>query len=718
MNMRPSARNFVLLGLVVALAAFTLVSVGCEEGAGTDSPGKPKASGSSKAASGPAAGTAAIDEEPPVRDLRKMSVRVKQALSRVIQHHIYVQSKLGRERAKRVNHALGAKGFLAPILKDVYEQSRGELVFVSDQGGLKRARAAFAVLSELPDHALDPEAYELPLIEAALDTAEGSLEALAETRQALVQDPRFGALVRELEGRSEVPGDVALAALMRKLALTDQNINSLVGFEAWYEAAYERQLHPFAKLAELDALLLRAFIHWVSDFSIVLRADPFYKTKHPRLALKRDSARIIQLIMAGRDDPAAALRALEPANPLYRQTIEGLKRYRALAASGEVKKIPGPKGMKLGASGDNVLKLKKRLAAEGYFEFPVEQQGETKAAVRAAKRFGKPLKAALTDYQYTHQLEQDGVLGKVTLRSLNKSMDRRVRQIELSLQRWREVRIPRELAYYFRVNIPQFELEVWQDGALARKHRVVVGNTKIEIDNRRRVVGPFNYSRQLVSEVNNIILNPKWRVPDRITMDELELELINDPAYFENHGYTIEIGSDGLERVQQESGDKNALGRVKFNFNNPFAIYLHDTSQKQFFERTIRSFSHGCMRVHNALDLAEHLLTQRQGMTKAEIDEILESLEETFITLDKPIPIYVDYNSISVDEKGRMMFLIDIYHYDWAYYEGLLPYQTHLKLTEDEYLSVLEYRKKKKGIGRWYFEKIFKKKYREKSIKD
>ena len=123
------------------------------------------------------------------------------------------------------------------------------------------------------------------------------------------------------------------------------------------------------------------------------------------------------------------------------------------------------------------------------------------------------------------------------------------------------------------------------------------------------------------------------------------------------------------------------------------------------------------MRVHRALDLARWVLTTHQGMQPKEIQKILDSLEETTITLDPPIPIFVEYNTVSVDEDGRVMFLIDVYHYDWAYWRGLLPFQTHLKLNEREYLEALAYKKAHGRIDRAYFEKLFERKFKQGTLR-
>jgi len=121
-----------------------------------------------------------------------------------------------------------------------------------------------------------------------------------------------------------------------------------------------------------------------------------------------------------------------------------------------------------------------------------------------------------------------------------------------------------------------------------------------------------------------------------------------------------------------ECRDDNALGRLKINFPNPYSIYMHDTPQKQYFKRDFRAFSHGCIRLHEPLSLGKMLLERHGSLDEEQFQQVLDELKERTIALDAPVPIYVEYNVTTVDEKGRAHFLADVYRYDKAYFEGEL----------------------------------------------
>ena len=152
-------------------------------------------------------------------------------------------------------------------------------------------------------------------------------------------------------------------------------------------------------------------------------------------------------------------------------------------------------------------------------------------------------------------------------------------------------------------------LEYYKDGQFQEAHRIVVGKASgKKVKFRGKMVGE-NQTPTLTSSIEQIILNPRWYVSDRIRL-ELDTEAKSDPEWFTKHGY-VSMNSQypwGAPRLFQSPGPKNALGRVKFEFPNPYAVYLHDTPLKHLFARSRRDFSHGCIRVDKALELAETLL--------------------------------------------------------------------------------------------------------------
>ncbi len=202
----------------------------------------------------------------------------------------------------------------------------------------------------------------------------------------------------------------------------------------------------------------------------------------------------------------------------------------------------------------------------------------------------------------------DGAVGQRTKEWLNVSFQEKARLIALAMKAVRQSP-SRQYSRFIRINIPQFLLEYYKDGQLQEAHKIVVGKASgKKVKFRGRMVGE-NQTPTLTSAIEQMILNPRWYVSDRIRL-ELDAEAKSDPDWFTKHGY-VSMTSHypwGAPRLFQSPGPKNALGRVKFEFPNPYAVYLHDTPLKHLFARSRRDFSHGCIRVDKALELAETLL--------------------------------------------------------------------------------------------------------------
>ena len=158
------------------------------------------------------------------------------------------------------------------------------------------------------------------------------------------------------------------------------------------------------------------------------------------------------------------------------------------------------------------------------------------------------------------------------------------------------------------------------------------------------------------------MLNPVWNVPTRIVVYELEKEAEKNPDFYEKHGYIRRELSDGTVIIRQSPGPRNALGQVKLLFPNRHSIYMHDTPKKRLFRRTMRAFSHGCMRLHNPIDMAKFVLERDRGVTADDVDKVLKSELERGYSLKKPIPIHIEYNTIAFRAGEEMpIFLNDVY---------------------------------------------------------
>lgn len=333
----------------------------------------------------------------------------------------------------------------------------------------------------------------------------------------------------------------------------------------------------------------------------------------------------------------------------YGRLLKARERYKKIVANGGWEEVPSNRNVRRGSRGDHVAALKRRLHAEGYFEGTLDD------------RFDGALETAFKKYQETHQFKDDGVSSANFWSSLNVSAEERLEQIELTLQRWRESRIGDD-DYYVLINIPDFHAEVWRDGVREMRFRIVVGNTQRECRNNRMTY--VNATPIQSGEIDHVILNPYWTVPQRITEEEILPAYMKDPTYLERNNYEKITASNGYTMIRQLPGPTNALGKVKFMFPNNEHTYLHDTPRKVYFDAPTRAFSHGCMRVQNPLDFLEYLLTNDNNWDKASIDKIFERGREYRINLKKPVPIHSEYYVVRVDDDGYVHFMADLYRYD------------------------------------------------------
>jgi hypothetical protein len=207
---------------------------------------------------------------------------------------------------------------------------------------------------------------------------------------------------------------------------------------------------------------------------------------------------------------------------------------------------------------------------------------------------------------------------------------------------------------YVMVNIPDFTLKVVQNGKAVWQTRIVVGK-----------VG--NQATPLLTETMKFItVNPTWNVPPSIINNEYLPALARDPNALARIGLQIGRNADGSIRIYQPPGERNALGRIRFNFPNRFLVYQHDTPDKKLFDHPVRAYSHGCMRVQNPDRYAEVLLgvSQPDERHTAERIQAMYGKGERTIHLKKPIPVYITYQTAFVDDAGQLQVRADLYGHD------------------------------------------------------
>jgi murein L,D-transpeptidase YcbB/YkuD len=284
--------------------------------------------------------------------------------------------------------------------------------------------------------------------------------------------------------------------------------------------------------------------------------------------------------------------------------------------------------------------LKKELAAvRAGNDIAPEPKKEAKTEDKAAKKKGK---AAKKDNKEESAKPQGG-----------SSKSARIETILANMERWRWM--PDDLGpTYVMVNVPDYTLKVVQNGKTIWQTKIVVGK-------------PGGHATPLLTEtMKYITVNPTWNVPPSIIKNEYLPALARDPDALSRVGLKVSRNPDGSIRIYQPPGERNALGRIRFNFPNRFLVYQHDTPDKNLFAHDKRAYSHGCMRVQNPDEYAEVLLKVSQpqdNYTAARIRSMYGSGERT-IPFKTPIPVYVTYQTAFVDDAGKAQYRADIYGLD------------------------------------------------------
>ncbi|MFJ5407280.1 L,D-transpeptidase [Pectobacterium punjabense] len=275
---------------------------------------------------------------------------------------------------------------------------------------------------------------------------------------------------------------------------------------------------------------------------------------------------------------------------------------------------------------------------------------------------------AVKRFQHWQGLEDDGVIGKRTRDWLNVSPQMRATLLALNIQRLRL--LPDNVYTGIMVNIPNYSLIYYQDGAERLSSRVIVGQ-------------PKRKTPLMSSSLYNVVVNPPWNVPTTLTRQDIIPKVVRDPGYLQRHGYTVLSGwsqdAEAIDpsmidwqgvsaerfpyRLRQAPGANNSLGRYKFNMPNSEAIYLHDTPNHNLFQRDIRALSSGCVRVNKASELANMLL-QDAGWNNSRISSTLDQGNTTFVSMKHRIPVNLYYLTAWVAEDGKPQFRTDIYNYD------------------------------------------------------
>ena len=425
-------------------------------------------------------------------------------------------------------------------------------------------------------------------------------------------------------------------------------------------------------LARLEALLSLGLVRYAADLGQG-RTTPH--VADPELFVFRQEVQKDAVLAdaATATDLASFIDGYRPQTDRYDRQKAALAEYRALALQGGWQAIPEGETLKPGMTDPRVGLLRQRLRLVGDLK-PADDLAE---AGGDANFYDERMVPAVKWMQYRHGLGQDGAVGKQTLAALNVPIETRIEQMILNLERRRWM--PDNLGQrYIFVNLADQELKLVDEPRTLLDMRVVVGK-------------PYSRTPIFSHVMTYVEINPFWNVPPSIARDELLPKIKQDVSYLAKNNYVLfsdwSSGANVVDpqtvdwsqvsrasfpyKIRQDSGDGNALGRVKFMFPNRFNIYLHDTPAKSLFSRSERVFSHGCIRVSDPPLLAEFVLAQTPGWDRARIDAAIASGERTVVTLREPLPVHISYLTSWVNKDGSVHFRSDVYDRDAALAKAL-----------------------------------------------
>lgn len=336
----------------------------------------------------------------------------------------------------------------------------------------------------------------------------------------------------------------------------------------------------------------------------------------------------------------------------YNSMLDGLARYRAIAAAGGWPMVPEGETLRPGMTDPRVQALRQRLAAEGGL-----------SAVSGTDLYDDALAEDVKRFQARHGLDPDGIIGPKTYLALNRTVGHRIDQLRLSLERGRWMM--RDLGDdYVLVNIAGARTYVLRNGDTFWTTRSITGSQ-------------YRKTPVFRDEITYMEVNPTWTVPASIFRKDKLPQIRRDPGYLSRNGYTIRdsggrsipasavnwnAANPGVTLVQKP-GPNNALGLIKFMFPNKYSVYLHDTNNRNLFEKSERFYSSGCIRVQYPFELADLLMQEDPDWSRARLNQILESGKTTRINLPRPIPVLLTYWTAWSDD-GEVQFREDIYSRD------------------------------------------------------
>jgi L,D-transpeptidase YcbB len=387
---------------------------------------------------------------------------------------------------------------------------------------------------------------------------------------------------------------------------------------------------------------------------------------------------MVMRVLAYSPFPAEYLKSLAPKHAEYASLRGQLKVLMDELAASSYTPFEVREGrIKAGQRDDRIPELRQRLLVAGLL-----QPGDALVPELDRDILDKPLSSALKSFQKANAIKATGSLDKATAKVLG--ADPRVEQrnkivVNMERIRW----LPKDLGRrHILANQAGFEVVVRDSGKDIWHSKIIVGK-------------PMTQTTVFSDTMETVVFNPSWGVPQSIIVNEYLPKLRRDPSYLDRQGFKV-IDTDGSEvssssvdwwsydnkaplGVQQPPGGDNALGEIKFLFPNGHDIYMHDTPTRQLFDKSVRTFSHGCVRVQNPRDYASILL----GWDRGKVDSFVESGETQSVPLPLPYKVHLSYFTAWPDADGKISYFTDVYGRDEKILGAISSLRTRQKSRVD-----------------------------------
>lgn len=357
------------------------------------------------------------------------------------------------------------------------------------------------------------------------------------------------------------------------------------------------------------------------------------------------------------DDPSSVLHGLHPHHPQFEKLRQKLLELRAAADQPGFVRVPRGSLLREGVKHPHVALIRQRLEIADVMPddgTPFDPELFDASVLDAVKKFQK-------DYG----IRVDGLVGNGTRNALNDVNLPDPKTLLANMEQWRWM--PDDMGdSYVWVNIPEYKVRFVRNGQVVHEERVIIGK--------------LNQQTPLFSDkIETLYFHPNWHVPESIKVREIYPSLARGGGYVRRQNlrinyngrpvnpYSMNWAGRDIRRyhVFQPPGPGNVLGVVKFTFPNKHMVYLHDTPTKHLFNSAQRTFSHGCVRVRNPVKLAELIVEEANGMSKQDVENILDGrIEETPVKMDKQLQVHLTYFTAWVDEAGKEHAAKDIYGHE------------------------------------------------------